>query len=114
MSKLSIPSLAVAELSTAHMSPKDNDYLRKLSEADRQYFKQCIGRVIAHEYGFFVSLSYNVDVLSTQAAWSRALRKIGFSATFAKTCRECKKAGFQWVYFDRDADTVDGLPTESW
>jgi hypothetical protein len=105
--------MAIAELSTAHMTPEDNEYLGKLAHDERHPYS-ALGRVIAHGYGYFVSLHYDDCCLPTQASWARSLRSIGFSATFVKVVRECKKAGFTWVYFDRDADTVDGLPTVEW
>ncbi len=106
-----IPSLAVADLSTAHMSLKDNEFLRDIANSGNH--KNYIGRVIPHEYGYLVSLHYD-DCVYTQAAWIRAMRLAGFSLTFTKVCRACKKAKFAWICFDRDADTVDGLPTEAW
>jgi len=111
--KINIPKMVVAELSTAHMSPKDDEYLKKLALDERHPYS-ALGRVIAHGYGYFVSLSYDECCLPTQATWARSMRSIGFSATFVKVCRECKKQGFSWIYFDRDAESVDGLPTEAW
>lgn len=119
MTKRNIPTLAVAELSTAHMSLKDNELLRSYAQNPQsRHFptvaRDVLGRVIPHEYGYFVSLAYNPDTCTTQASWGRALRLVGFSSTFVIVCRVCKKAKFSWIYFDRDAESVDGLPTEAW
>lgn len=114
---IKIPSLRAADLSTAHMSPRDDRLLRSLQEDSPhtlRVLQGAIGRVVPHGYGYFVSLHYDVDSYPTQASWARALRLVGFSATFVKVCRECKKAKFVWIYFDRDSDTVDGLPKETW
>lgn len=80
-------------LSTAHLPETVFKALEK--EADRDTF---VSRSIPHEYGVIVYANEPRESAPELAAIITHAQLLGCS----------------WINFDRDADTIDGLPTWSW
>jgi hypothetical protein len=98
-----IPSLNAAELSMAHMSDTDSELLEQMSTAGSGVFNQ----VRTHENGHLVFFEYG---RATESAWIHAIREAGFSETFVKVFRACKRAKFTCISFEGGADDVEWLP----
>lgn len=92
----------VWDLSTAHVTEKDNDHLEF-------GFPSLPFRVAPHEYGWVIFL--REDFPDSDAD---KLLEMGFSGAFVAILRAANNRGFLLINFDRDADVDENLPTFTW
>ena len=71
-------------------------------------------RVIAHEYGWFISVPNLKDHELTADSFRAAVVVSGLSEAFANIIIHAGERGCRWVNFDCDADTEDGMPVFEW
>lgn len=82
-------------LSTSHLPKLQMDDLARLSREEVH-----VTRSIPHEYGVIIFVSETV--------YSARTKELQAVTDYAQ------KIGCSWINFDRDADTIDGLPTWEW
>jgi len=94
-------TVAMWELSTAHIDPKERNFLEAWCASDLRARITNLPRFVAHEYGWFMPISRDVprgvalaenDLPSLASVYAAALSR-----------------GVEWVYFDRDAETDPNL-----
>ena len=65
------------------------------------------GNVLAHDYGYWVSLSSDKDYFEED---KQAWQKEGYSAGFLAVMQYAFDHGCLWVKFDIDGDEIEGIP----
>lgn len=92
------------ELSTSHMMLGDSELL-ELHSAPSRTFQSSLS-VYSYEYGWQVHVCEegNVD----------AVREDGFSPQLWGVIDLARSLGCDWIKFDRDGSTIDGLETFDW
>lgn len=108
----------VVTLSTAHVTRRDDELLRKLSwQSDERNGGARAGEllpgpvVFAYDAGFFVRLS---DEDFGEGGESELWFEPGLSDALVGLLREAWKWGHRWVRLDRDGPVVAGMETFDW
>jgi len=99
--------LKMLELSTAHITAHDATAL----SVKANYPDDTDGplpRVIAHEYGWLMAVPARDNEDLTDGELAREYPSVHAAVTYAR------RAGCQWVYFDRDAEEDENLPAYTW
>jgi len=92
-------------LSTAHFTDDDNSILARFARAHTDSPDSSAHFVIDFGYGYIVWVNSDGD-------FSEYAGKL--SPAFICALRFAHKQKVEWVRFDRDANTVEGLPTFDW
>lgn len=101
------------DASTAHITRKDNEILRDWAKLEPENAPAAAPyRTIAHAYGYF--LHVRLDRPVDRRFYEKAAREQGISDAFFKLQEYARKHGCWWINLDRDADTIDSLPTHEW
>ncbi len=97
MAKNKFRTTTNAELSTAHISKKDN-YLLQEDDSGLSVYE--------YEFGFRIYLDPEIT--------KSAIKKFGFSKAFAKLFVMSKIQGCDYLILDRDGDIYDFLKVFDW
>jgi hypothetical protein len=101
------------DASTGHITREDNELLRAWAKLEPEESTHSSPyRTIAHAYGYFV----HVHLLrpSERREYEREARRQGISEAFLRLQEYARKHSCWWINLDRDADTIDSLPTHEW
>jgi hypothetical protein len=91
-----------ADISTAHITPQDNDLLGKMA------YTNIIPEIVVYdyEYGYFVPVPSDNN--------EEQLRKVGFSEAFLSLLKRCRQEKIMLIRIDKDAPEADDLETFEW
>jgi hypothetical protein len=103
---------AFLDASTAHITCEDDVMLTRWAGAENDPCGSAPYRTIEHSYGYFVHV--NLNDLADRAECEAQAREDGASDAFFKLQEYARERGCWWINLDRDADTVEGLPTHEW
>jgi hypothetical protein len=95
------------ELSTAHISPKDNELLMKAGDMDWGPI------VYNYEYGFFV-YAHAFDDIEYFNECSAKYLKLGFSPEFVELLMKARVHKCKYLQLDADGTIYDDVPTFEW
>jgi hypothetical protein len=109
--KFIMPFQKILDLSTAHMTSKDNKILQNYMDSPA-----AIRSLIAYsyEYGWTISTSLMLNGAVDRDEHLAKVRKEGFSEAFIKILTHAADNGAVLVRLDRDGDLEPGLPSFDW
>ena len=105
MNKPQLVTYSVADISTAHITPRDNELLSGPTPSSGFFML-----VVATEYGWLV----HVEGLHTDEERQADWRNAGMSNKFVDTCVLASTQGCKWADFDCDGIVYDSLPQVDW
>jgi hypothetical protein len=102
------------DVSTAHITRRDDEILRGWWAALEPVHapRAAPYRTIAHAYGYFVHV--RLDGPEDRAEYEAEAREAGISEAFMALQAYARSHGCWWINLDRDADTIEALPTHDW
>lgn len=114
-----LPSFTVADVSTAHITPKDSDILKDAADVGFESGNKnpCPLTVLQYEYGYMVGLWPLNCMDASEEDKLEVFFKLmqhGFSTSFIAVCKSAADAGHKWLCLDQDAGKVDGLTEHEW
>lgn len=99
----------VFQVSTCHMTPKDNEILKANTDVGPAVHPQII---MEYEHGFMVSSFHNFK--DNPENLEQTLLKLGHSPSYINLLRVAHEAGAKWMNLDCDAADYDFLPNHEW
>ena len=107
MPKVKLPSYTVAEVSTIHISKRDDEILRERWDDPRSAVPG-IGR---YEGGYIL---YTLPEMHDQEQWREDMKANGLSDEFYALWLLAAQQGHYLLRIDADGEVVEGLPKFEW
>jgi hypothetical protein len=108
--------MKVIEVSTAHITEKDNNELYRMCEQSRDsdFYLDTITpfNIGEFQYGFGIVLSTEKEFFDGCIA--DCILHYEMSDSFYSLLRYAFDNGYRFLYIDRDADVIEGLQVNDW